>query len=585
MKYVAGVSAFYHDAACALLQDGNIIAAAQEERFTRVKHDPSLPFHAFMYCLQEAGITINDIDALVFYEDPDKKQGRQLMQAKEIWQKEKILRETTRPAIEKIIRDELGYEGPLFFADHHISHAASAYYYSGYEQAAILTADGVGEWATTTFATGIKNEIKIFKQIDFPHSLGLFYSTITNYLGFEVNEGEYKVMGLAPYGNPSFVEQVKKLVQPDTTGGFTLNLGCFDFTRNDRMYSDKMMALIGFEPRKKKAPIEQHHKDLARSLQIVLEETLLTMVDHIHRTIKIKELCMAGGVALNCVANGRIIRESAMQSVFIQPAANDAGGAIGAASHYYFSSLSKDVPKHRLQQVCLGPSYSDEAIEQVMQAAGMIYDDYRNDTASMHVLLAGKLNEGQILGWFQGRMEFGPRALGARSILADPRDAGMKDRINALVKKREAFRPFAPVVPEHLAHEHFEIMHPSPFMLQTCQVRSALNLPAITHIDGSARVQTVNQQTNAALFELLTAFDALTGCPILVNTSFNVKNEPIVCSPTDALCCFVFARLDILVMGNFVIERNRNTVQFLEFILKDKYQADLAREFNVYTFM
>ena len=551
---IVGLSAYFHDSACCLISDGRLVSAAQEERFSRIKHDPALPTAAFRYCLDRAGIDITQVDCVAYYESPVKKLARQL----QVGNPEGAPRslpwlDALRP--EREIREVLGHEGRIEFFDHHHSHAASAFDFSGFEDAAILTVDGVGEFATTTLGTGSDAGVEIFDEVEFPHSLGLLYSTITSYLGFRVNNGEYKVMGLAPYGEPRFAEQMRALVQPRPRGRFELDMAYFDFARSTRMYSEALCELLGEPPRVPESEITQFHKDVARSLQVVLEEVLLHMVDALHERVDSPRLCMAGGVALNCVANGRILRDGPFEQMFVQPAAGDAGGCLGAAALAHRKMTGQRMPVMPLQDVYLGPAFESADIARLIDVAGIEASDFRNRESELLAATAERLSRRKVVGWFQGAMEFGPRALGARSILADPRDPGMRDRLNHLVKKREAFRPFAPSVLAEEAERHFVLDHPSPFMLETCRVRSPLDLPAVTHVDRSARPQTVDRSRSPRFAALLDAFHELTGCPLLVNTSFNVRGEPIVCTPEDAIACAVTAGLDCLVLEDFLIDR------------------------------
>lgn len=581
---IIGISAFYHDSACCLLQDGKIVAAAEEERFTRVKADPSIPANAFKYCLDQASLCINDIDYVAYYEDPVKKLERQLYSG--ILDNLPALPEQydLKKKVEQQIRDVIGYEGEIRYVDHHMSHAASAFYFSGFSEAAILTVDGVGEWATTTYGIGKPEGISIFEEVRFPHSLGLLYSTITSYLGFGVNDGEYKVMGLAPYGRPVYVEQITKLVALKEKGQYELNMNYFAFMNTNRMYSDELINLFGRIPRKDDSAIEQFHKDVAKSMQVVLENILLEKANYLFEQTGMENLCMAGGVALNCVANGKVLRNGPFKRMFVQPAANDAGGAIGAAAAVY-TEVTKQPLTEKLPHAYLGPSYSNAYIDRVMRATGIKYHQFRNNRNEILALAASKLAEGKVLGWFHGRMEFGPRSLGARSIIADPRNTTMRDRINAMVKKREGFRPFAPAVIDHLASAHFQLDHDSPFMLETCDVISSLSLPAITHVDNSARVQTVSKETNPYFYELLSAFNELTGCPILLNTSFNVKGEPIVCSPEDALKCFIATDIDCLLLEDYFIDRSENDFEVARMIISTELVKQSAITHDVYTFV
>jgi carbamoyltransferase len=553
---IIGISAYFHDAASCLLQGGRLVAAAEEERFSRKKFDASLPCAATRNCLRQAGLTMADVDCVAYYENPTKKLGRQIwMSLPGLPPVEAARRlDPERPARE--IRELLGFDGRVEFVEHHQAHAASSYFFSGFPDAAVLTVDGVGEWATTSYGRARGMDIELFEEVQFPDSLGLLYATLTSYLGFSVNEGEYKVMGLAPYGRPRLRDRVRALVRSEGGGQFQLDMRYFDFLRGHRMYSDAMIDLLGAPPRVPEAEFDSFHHDLASSLQAVLEDILLEKVRYLYQRAPSENLCLAGGVALNCVANARIEREGPFRRMFVQPAANDAGSALGAAALAHVR-LGGGRPPDRLEHVYLGPAASAAELDLLLSAMPIRPADYRDDEAGLLAAVVDRLDAGQVIGWFQGRMEFGPRALGARSILADPRDEGMRDRINALVKKREAFRPFAPAVLVEKASEHFELDHPSPFMLETCQVRSRLRLPAITHVDGSARVQTVEAHTAPRFAALLREFERRTGCPILLNTSFNLRDEPIVCSPIDALLCFVRSGLDALVLEHFLIDRRQ----------------------------
>ena len=553
---IVGMSAHFHDSACCVLADGRLLAAAQEERFTRVKHDPSLPRHAFRWCLARAGLTIADVDCVAWYEDPVAKLDRQLWMGlpnvPPVAPRFLFRLDAARPARE--LRELVGWEGRIEFVPHHLSHAASAYDFSGWADAAILTVDAVGEWTTTSYGLGAGGAVDLFAEVRFPHSLGLFYSTITSYLGFDVNDAEYKVMGLAPYGQPRYVDQIRTLVEDLPGGQFRLNLPYFDFVRGVRMFSDELPALFGRPPRQAESELDNFACDVARSAQAVLEEMLLSKARWLHAQTASRRLCMAGGVALNCVANGRILRDTPFEELFVQPAASDAGAALGAATIAHRRLTGAAPPRQRLDHVLLGPGAAIDEIRALFRGSAARTEVFDHDEALVeHV--AERLARGEAIGWFRGPMEFGPRALGGRSILADPRLPGMRDRINALVKKREAFRPFAPAVLAERAREHFDLDHASPFMLETCQVRSPLPLPAITHVDGSARPQTVDAAANPAFHALLCAFERRTGCPILLNTSFNLRGEPIVCTPVDALVCFLRSDLDCLVLEDTVLDR------------------------------
>lgn len=556
---IIGVAAGYHDSSCCLLQDGRLVAAAQEERFTRVKNDKSFPRRALRYCLEEAGLTISDVDCIAYYEDPCHKLGRQIWMGMQPGltkqRRQSVLDRLVKSLPQEQIRTLLGYEGPIEISDHHLSHAASSYYFSGFEEAAILTVDGVGDWPTTTYGFGRGERIERFEQVDFPDSLGFFYSAITSYLGFEVNEGEYKVMGLAPYGKPLYVEQLRDLIRVAEGGQYRLNMKYFAFLVEDFMYTEHLCALLGRPAREPESEILQFHMDVARSVQVALEEILLEKVRYLHSKVPSENLCMAGGVALNVVANGRCLKEGPFKRLFVQPAAGDAGGAVGAAAVAHVRLTGQAPPRQRQSHVYLGPASSARAAHHLLKTTSARFLDFRDKEEELLSFVAERLSKGKVVGWSHGRMEFGPRSLGARSILGDPRRPEMRDRINALVKMREAFRPFAPAVLASKAAEHFDLDHPSPFMLETCQVISPLKLPAVTHIDGSARVQTVSRETNPRFAALLEEFDRLTGCPILLNTSFNVRGEPIVCTLLDAIMCFVRSGIDLLVLEDFVIKR------------------------------
>jgi carbamoyltransferase len=555
---VVGISAHFHDSACCLLQDGHLVAAAQEERFSRAKHDPRLPRAAFRYCLEAAGLTIADVDCLAYYEDPVKRLDRQLWMAlphvPPATPRALFRLDAMRP--EREIRELLGFEGPIEYFDHHQSHAASSYYYSGFSEAALLTVDAVGEWATASYGRAEGARLELFEEVRFPDSLGLLYSAITSYLGFQVNDAEYKVMGLAPYGEPRYVDQVRALVTVEDDGRFRLDMRYFDFLGGARMFSSELCRLFGAPPREPESALSPFAKDVARSLQVVLEEVLLAKVGYLHRRVPSANLCMAGGVALNCVAIERIVKAGPFERVFVQPAASDAGGALGAAALAHVRRTGERPDARPLAHVFLGPGFGADTIAELFRSSGARVQDFRRREPDLVRATVDRLASGKVVGWFQGRMEFGPRALGNRSILADPRDPGMRERINALVKRREAFRPFAPAVLASKAAEHFELDHPAPFMVETCRVRSPWDLPAVTHVDGSARVQTVDRNANPRFATLLGAFEARTGCPVLLNTSFNLRGEPIVCTPVDALLCFIRSELDCLVVEDILLDRD-----------------------------
>jgi carbamoyltransferase len=587
---IIGISAHYHDAACCLLHDGELVCAVEEERLSRVKHDPRLPWRAFHHCLEQGGITLPEVDCIAYYEDPRKKLARQIWMGLHPDSSPEIRRRihgrlaANLGRVEREIREGLGYEGRIEILDHHLAHAASSFYYSGFEDAAILTVDGVGEWATTTFGRAAGGEIELLEEVCFPDSLGFLYSAITAYLGFEVNEGEYKVMGLAPYGNPRYVDQVRALVTLGEGGQYRLNLEYFDFLKQDRMFSDRLVELFGSPPRPAESDLLPFHQDVARSLQWVLEEILLEKARFLHARVGSRNLCMAGGVALNCVANGRILREGPFSDLFVQPAASDAGGCLGAAAVAHVRLTGERPRQGRLEHMCWGPGYSSREVADLLAATSCRALDFRGRTEELLEAAVDRLAAGKVVGWFQGRMEFGPRALGARSILADPRGPEMRDRINALVKMREAFRPFAPAVLADRAPEHFDLDHPSPFMLETCQVISPLDLPAITHVDGSARVQTVDRQAGSRFAGLLERFERRTGCPVLLNTSFNMRGEPIVCTPADAILCFVRSQIDALVVEDFLLDREEVPPQWKD-LAPPLRRPDLSISHQVYTLL
>jgi carbamoyltransferase len=596
---IIGLSAFYHDASCCLLQDGRLAAAVSEERFSRVKHDPRLPVAAFRYCLDVAGLSVSDVDVVAYYERPEKKLERQLWAGFPTGQAAEAEAAVRANALlpEMAIRERLGFEGPIMFYDHHLSHAASAYYYSSFRDAAVLTIDGVGEWATTTYGTGRGAELELWEEVHFPHSLGLLYATLTAYLGFRVNDGEYKVMGLAAYGRPRYVDQLSRLVGSTENGQYRLDVRYFDFVQGERMFSEALAVLLGWPPRAPESPIEPFHEDVAASIQFILEEIVLEKVRYLRTQVDSPNLCLAGGVALNCVANGRIRREGPFERVFIQPAAGDAGGCLGAAALAH-KELTGERPSQTgpfaepLQDVFLGPEYSNDDIARLISATGLAAFDYRGREAELLEAVAERLAANKVVGWFQGRMEFGPRALGARSILANPMDPEMQARLNERVKRREGFRPFAPSVLAEKAADHFDLTAPSPFMLETCRVTSGLDLPAVTHVDGTARPQTVDSAINPRFASLIEAFYRRTNCPILLNTSFNVRGEAIVCTPVDALFGMVRANLDVLVLGDFLIDRTMLPDNWEAFFrawqgdgrrVHDKKQSALRE--NLYTFV
>jgi len=577
---VLGISCFYHDSAAALLCDGELVAAAHEERFTRKRHDPDVPVEAVKYCLQEAGLSIGDIDYVAFYDKPFVKFERILMtylatfprslpsfsKSIPIWLKEKLW-------VPRVIHDKIGFEGEVLFAEHHQSHAASAFLPSPFEEAAILTCDGVGEWATTTQGVGRGNQFELVKEIRFPHSLGLLYSAFTYYLGFKVNSAEYKVMGAAPYGDPKYVDQIfDALIDTREDGSFRLNMKYFAYDYGLTMTNRKFDELFGQPRRDSESEMEQFHWDMAASVQRVVEEIMLRIVRDLHQRTGMKNLCMAGGVALNCVSNGRIIREGPFENLWVQPAAGDAGGALGA--ELFVDNCVLDNPrKTRMDHAFWGPSYSDEAIRSYLDARGVIYRSLPRD--EMIAETARRLSDDQaVVGWFQGRLEWGPRSLGSRSILADARNQENWKRVNLKIKFRESFRPFAPAVLAEKASEWFDIDRESPYMLLVCQVQEGKNIPAVTHVDGSARLQTVTRESQPEFYDLLSQFDEKTGCPVLINTSFNVRGEPIVCTPDDAYLCFMRTQMDVLVLGNQILLKEDQPELVEDFDWRDRYELD-----------
>jgi carbamoyltransferase len=589
---ILGISAFYHDAAACLVDSGDIVAAAQEERFTRKKHDASFPNHAIRYCLEEAGLSLRDLDSIVFYDKPWLKFERLLstylsyaprglksfLAAMPVWLKEKLF-------IKSLLKRELAKIGelkskeiaPLLFSEHHQSHAASAFYPSPFESAAVLCLDGVGEWATTTAWVGEGNELKPLWEIDFPHSIGLLYSAFTYYTGFKVNSGEYKVMGLAPYGEPKYAKTIRDhLIEVRADGTFKLNMEYFNFAQGLTMTNEKFHRLFGGPPRPQESPLRQRDMDLAASIQKVTEEVVSRLAEALARETGKENLCLAGGVALNCVANGKILRRGIFKDLWIQPAAGDAGGALGAAlaTWYYYEGHPRRVNgEDTMKGSYLGPSYDSSEIEKVLIAKG----------ASFHLCPEGELMErvsalldsGKVVGWFQGRLEFGPRALGGRSILGDPRDPKMQSKMNLKIKYRESFRPFAPAVLADQVQDYFDLDHESPYMLLVAPVAQAQckppvngeeslfgmdklksvrsTIPAVTHVDYTARVQTVDPKQSPRFHQLLKSFSRRTGCPVLINTSFNVRGEPMVCDPEDAYRCFMRTEMDALVLEDCLL--------------------------------
>jgi len=557
---ILGISCWYHDAAAALVVNGQVVAAAAEERFSRVKHDHGLPRRAIGWLLADAGLDIDGVDLVTFYEKPFVKfericaslvstvprSYRAHITALPVWLRQKLW-------FPQVLRDELGYRGPVHYCDHHLAHAASAFLPSPFEQAAILTVDGVGEWATTTEGTGQGSRVTVEREVRFPHSLGLFYSAVTAHLGFTVNNDEYKVMGLAGYGRPRFRKEMGQLVRLHEDGSFELDLRYFAYHYGLRMLGPRGVALLG--PRRQpESEVTERHCDLAASLQLRLEEAMLNLARAAHRRTGLRKLCLGGGVALNCVANARILLETPFDDVFIQPAAGDDGGAMGAAlfSHCHTFGAPR---AWRLQHAYLGPDYRDEEIEAVLRQFGAPYRELSQE--ELPGAVGGLVHANRIVGWFQGRMEWGPRALGARSILANACDPEMKDILNSRVKHREDFRPFAPVVPAEQMADYFDLPVPSPYMLLIGSVRPDKRalIPSVTHTDGTARPQSVERDVNPLYYDVLRAFERLSGVPVIINTSFNVRGEPIVCSPCDAYRCFASTGIDDLVIGSYWVRK------------------------------
>ncbi len=577
---VLGISCFYHDSAAALLCDGELVAAAHEERFTRKRHDPGVPVEAARYCLREAGLSIGDVDYVAFYDKPFVKFERILMtylatfprslpsfsKSMPVWLKEKLW-------VPRMIHDKLGFEGEVLFAEHHQSHAASAFLPSPFEEAAILTCDGVGEWATTTQGVGRGNQFELIREIRFPHSLGLLYSAFTYYLGFKVNSAEYKVMGAAPYGDPKYADKIfDELIAARDDGSFKLNMKYFAYDYGLTMTNHRFDELFGEPRRQPESEMQQFHWDMAASVQRVIEVIMLRIVRNLHERTGMKNLCMAGGVALNCVSNGRIIREGPFENLWVQPAAGDAGGALGAA--LFVDNCVLDKPrKTRIEHAYWGPSFSDDEIRGYLDARGAPYRTVSRE--EMIAETARRLNDDQaVVGWFQGRLEWGPRSLGSRSILADARNEENWKRVNLKIKFRESFRPFAPAVIAEKTSEWFDIDRESPYMLLVCPVREGKRIPAVTHVDGSARLQTVERQHHPEFYDLLTAFDERTGCPVLINTSFNVRGEPIVCTPDDAYLCFMRTQMDVLVLGSQILLKEDQPELVEDFDWRERYELD-----------
>lgn len=603
---ILGISAFFHDSAACLLEDGEIVAAVSEDRLTRIKADASFPREAVAYCLSEAGISLEELDYVGFYDKPLLKFERILetylgvvprgyrsyLMAGPLWIKEKLF-------MDNEIKDALEYKGKVLYSEHHESHAASAFFPSPFQEAAILTMDGVGEWATASMGVGRDNDLEIFKELHWPDSLGLLYSAFTYYTGFKVNSGEYKVMGLAPYGEPKYVDLiVDELLDLREDGSFTMNQSYFNYLNGLTMTNGAFDKLFGGPPRTPETRLSQREMDLARSVQEVCEEVMLRMTRTVHRETGLRNLCLAGGVALNCVGNGRILREGPFENVWIQPAAGDAGGALGVAQliwHRHLGQPRTVTPgRDSMKGSYLGPGFSDEEAERRLTDLGATYQQFGRQELLQKV--AGELADGKIVGWFNGRTEFGPRALGARSILGDPRRQDMQSKMNLKIKFRESFRPFAPSVLRERVSDYFELDTDSPYMLLVAPVKKErqipmsheqkklwgieqLNvprsdIPAVTHIDYSARVQTVSRETNPDYYDLIKAFEGITGCGVLVNTSFNVRGEPIVCTPEDAYRCFMRTDIDHLVVGPFLMSKTDQPEWVEEVDWREQFQLD-----------
>ena len=594
MSYILGISSFYHDSAATLLNDGKIVAAAQEERFTRIKHDSNYPYNSIEFVLKFANLKLRDIDKIVFYEKPFLKFERlletyvafaprgfaQFIKAMPLWLNQKLFQKKMLKDLLKQHDSKFNDDSKLYFSEHHLSHAASAFYPSPFEEAIILTADGVGEWATTTVAVGKGKELEIKKEIHFPHSLGLLYSAFTYYIGFEVNDGEYKLMGLAPYGEPKYTDEIlNKLIDVKDDGSFKMDQSYFNYATGLTMTNKKFDLLFGQKRRdSSKEDISQFHMDIASSIQNVTEIIMLKISKSLRDEFKIDNLCLAGGVALNCVANGKILKEKIFRNIWTQPAAGDAGGSLGAALALWHLELNKDRsinPSDSMSGSYLGPEYSQSFIEQELENNGAKFV-VLNETEIIEKT-SESLTQGKAIGWFQGRMEFGPRALGARSIIGDPRSETMQKNLNLKIKYRESFRPFAPSILREDLENWFDLECDSPYMLLVAQVNSKIKkdmsdeqknlfgidklnikrseIPAVTHVDYSARIQTVSRKTNLKYYNLIKKFKEKTNCPVILNTSFNVKGEPIVNSPKDAFKCFMGTELDVLVIGNCFLEK------------------------------
>ena len=611
MTTILGISAFYHDSAAAIVVDGEIVAAAQEERFTRKKHDASYPFNSIKYVLEEAQIELSKVDYIVFFEKPFLKFERLLETymafapkgfksfslSMPIWLREKLFQKKFLFEKLKLHDEKFNDISKIKFSEHHYSHAASAFFPSPYKEAVVLTLDGVGEWATTTVAIGKNNNLKMLKEIHFPHSLGLLYSAFTYYIGFKVNSGEYKVMGLAPYGKPKFKKIIiNELMDLKPDGSFKLNMKYFNYATGLSMTNNKFSELFGKPVRNpQKDLLTDFHMDLAASIQAAVEEIILKLTKNISEEYKIRNLCLAGGVALNCVANGKIFKEKIFDNIWIQPAAGDAGGSIGAALAFWYRDLAKprNTFKDGMKGAYLGPKFDLNTIENELKLLKANY--YKKSSFEISKIVAKELSEGKTVGWFQGRMEFGPRALGGRSILADPRSEKMQKELNLKIKFRESFRPFAPSILREEVNNWFELNYDSPYMLLVAQVNKdkqiemseknkslfgidKLNIkrssiPAVTHVDYSARIQTVHRETNPKYYNLIKEFKNLTNCPVLVNTSFNVRGEPIVCSIDDAFNCFMGTNLDVLVLEDYILYKKDQEKKLIK-DYKNKFELD-----------
>jgi len=603
---ILGISAYYHDSAACLVRDGEIIAAAQEERFTRIKHDHSFPTNAIRYCLKEARINGTDLDYVSFYDKPFLKFERILetylsdapfgiqsfLKAVPLWVRKKIW-------IKELIGDELNYSGKMIFTEHHEAHAAAAFFPSPFSEAAFITMDGVGEWATSSFGVGKNNRVELLADIQFPHSIGLLYSAFTYYTGFKVNSGEYKVMGLAPYGEPKYKDLIyEHLIDVKDDGSFKMNMDYFNYCAGLTMTNAKFHQLFGGPPREPESELTQKEMDLARSVQEVTEEVMLKMATHVKKETGMKYLCLAGGVALNCVANGKLLRSGLFEDIWIQPAAGDAGGAVGCALFTWYQYLNNqrkaDNKSDQMQGAYLGPKFDNNAIKKFLEKNGYAYQLLADE--ELPEIVADLIADENVIGWFQGRMEFGPRALGARTIIGDARSPEMQKKMNLKIKYRESFRPFAPSIRAENISDYFEIDRESPYMLLVADVQknrrvemseeqktyfgleklnvARSDVPAITHVDYSARIQSVNCETNPRYHEMLTKFYDKHGCPVIVNTSFNVRGEPIVCTPKDAYLCFMRTEMDYLVMGNYLLDKTAQKPLVGDSDWRDEFELD-----------